>query len=204
MGFPIRKSSDQSLFAAPRSLSQRITSFIASYCQGIHRAPLRHLIVPIIDARHGCGVTGDNGSKKTSLLRYTQIATRSALTNLAAVSGYGNPRRIFLTMTNSRQIFRRTSCKDEKTNDQPLSWWSLSGSNRRPEACKATALPAELRPRSKRLVGLGRLELPTSRLSSARSNQLSYKPDPPIGPHTGSFEEKEKRGRRCSAKCDLT
>ncbi len=28
-----------------------------------------------------------------------------------------------------------------------------------------------------RLVGLGRLELPTSRLSSARSNQLSYKPD---------------------------
>ena len=28
-----------------------------------------------------------------------------------------------------------------------------------------------------RMVGLGRLELPTSRLSSARSNQLSYKPD---------------------------
>ena len=27
------------------------------------------------------------------------------------------------------------------------------------------------------MVGLGRLELPTSRLSSARSNQLSYKPD---------------------------
>jgi hypothetical protein len=29
---------------------------------------------------------------------------------------------------------------------------------------------------STRMVGLGRLELPTSRLSSARSNQLSYKP----------------------------
>ena len=28
------------------------------------------------------------------------------------------------------------------------------------------------------MVGLGRLELPTSRLSSARSNQLSYKPGP--------------------------
>src|SRR5688500_13623477 len=27
------------------------------------------------------------------------------------------------------------------------------------------------------LVGLGRFELPTSRLSSARSNQLSYRPD---------------------------
>jgi hypothetical protein len=30
--------------------------------------------------------------------------------------------------------------------------------------------------RSIKVVGLGRLELPTSRLSSARSNQLSYKP----------------------------
>ena len=67
-------------------------------------------------------------------------------------------------------------------------WWSQTGSNRRPEACKATALPTELWPRlthftrsrindpSLNLVGLGRLELPTSRLSSARSNQLSYKP----------------------------
>jgi hypothetical protein len=61
-------------------------------------------------------------------------------------------------------------------------WWSQTGSNRRPHACKARALPTELWPQCwnrscpKRLVGLGRLELPTSRLSSARSNQLSYKP----------------------------
>ncbi len=39
-GFPIRKSPDQSLCAAPRSLSQLATSFIACFCQGIHRAPL--------------------------------------------------------------------------------------------------------------------------------------------------------------------
>ncbi|CAN0545067.1 unnamed protein product [Ectocarpus sp. 12 AP-2014] len=39
VGFPIRKSSDQSLFAAPQRLSQRITSFIACACQGIHRMP---------------------------------------------------------------------------------------------------------------------------------------------------------------------
>ena len=32
------------------------------------------------------------------------------------------------------------------------------------------------KPHSIKVVGLGRLELPTSRLSSARSNQLSYKP----------------------------
>ena len=38
--------------------------------------------------------------------------------------------------------------------------------------------PIERRMRSIKVVGLGRLELPTSRLSSARSNQLSYKPKP--------------------------
>ena len=43
-GFPIRTSTDQSLFAAPRSFSQRITSFIASQRQGIHQMPLRRLI----------------------------------------------------------------------------------------------------------------------------------------------------------------
>src|SRR3954462_15156738 len=61
-------------------------------------------------------------------------------------------------------------------------WWSQTGSNRRPPACKAGALPTELWPRLRnaarlKVVGLGRLELPTSRLSSARSNQLSYKPN---------------------------
>src|ERR1700759_229365 len=71
----------------------------------------------------------------------------------------------------------------EPFGDQTI-WWSQTGSNRRPHACKARALPAELWPRNQKtnalhsieLVGLGRLELPTSRLSSARSNQLSYKP----------------------------
>ena len=92
---------------------------------------------------------------------------------------------------------------------RPTRWWSQTGSNRRPHACKARALPTELwplragsrqigsrqsknrRPRMPtaccrmpkayspltNLVGLGGLEPPTSRLSSARSNQLSYKPE---------------------------
>ena len=35
-GFPIRKSADRSLFAAPRGFSQLVTSFVGSWCQGIH------------------------------------------------------------------------------------------------------------------------------------------------------------------------
>src|SRR5215212_11998300 len=82
--------------------------------------------------------------------------------------------------------------------------------------------PTKNRPGSQ-MVGLGRLELPTSRLSSARSNQLSYKPgtapDPgqhrpakrhaprrtppgkPPGPRTARrlSEKKEKRRRRSPA-----
>jgi hypothetical protein len=155
----------------------------------------------------------------------------------------------------------RTSQKPEHfaTSSAPLQmkssaagWWSQTGSNRRPPACKAGALPTELWPqtdgsdgharrrimrigkstskstndaRSREVVGLGRLELPTSRLSSARSNQLSYKPlmfknrpnfsaGAPYGAHdefargpregasiirTGSSKKKEKRRRRCPA-----
>ena len=52
VGFPIRISMDQSSFAAPHSFSQRITSFIACACQGIHQMPLRHLIVLIVYAHH--------------------------------------------------------------------------------------------------------------------------------------------------------
>src|ERR1700761_5721004 len=74
------------------------------------------------------------------------------------------------------------------------SWWSQSGSNRRPSRCKRDALPAELWPRPPLLdpspgqrlarcrpklnmVGLGGVEPPTSPLSGVRSNQLSYRPD---------------------------
>lgn len=90
--------------------------------------------------------------------------------------------RILLSIQTSRMRsdVSRTTVHD--IGDQTI-WWSQTGSNRRPHACKARALPAELWPRnqktnahSMKVVGLGRLELPTSRLSSARSNQLSYKP----------------------------
>ncbi len=116
---------------------------------------------------------------------------------------------------------------------RPLThWWSQTGSNRRPHACKARALPTELWPRtetgfrrsvigadvfrspisetrSPTLVGLGGLEPPTSRLSSARSNQLSYKPgggsrSSAIGrfrslktnPGSSDMRKKERRRRR--------
>ncbi len=50
VGCPIRRSMDQSLFAAPHGFSQRITSFFACACQGIHQMPLIHFFVLIVYA----------------------------------------------------------------------------------------------------------------------------------------------------------
>ena len=71
-------------------------------------------------------------------------------------------------------------------------WWRMTGSNRRPPACKAGALPAELIPQYpvryriacrlasclalQHLVGLVGLEPTTPALSTQCSNQLSYRP----------------------------
>ena len=60
------------------------------------------------------------------------------------------------------------------------------------------------------MVGLGRLELPTSRLSSARSNQLSYKPDEASSAaceadaSLAATEKEGKRRRRQGADCLVT
>ena len=100
VGFPIRKSADQSFFAAPHGLSQRSTSFIASQRQGIRRTPLRHLIALIINVHtfsaecspHDClevetpkrapsmkATRGRTMIRKTSLLRKIEpIARRSS------------------------------------------------------------------------------------------------------------------------------
>ena len=66
VGCPIRKSTDQRLFAPSRSLSQRTTSFIASYRQGIHQMPLSHLIALINNAHPEGHIRTDLGEVSTS------------------------------------------------------------------------------------------------------------------------------------------
>jgi hypothetical protein len=130
-------------------------------------------------------------------------------------------------------------CSKEPSANHPAitfqtkgKWWSQTGSNRRPHACKARALPTELWPhhrmpqaKSSRsfgheaqarnhvlmVVGLGRLERPTSPLSGVRSNHLSYRPETGTQPHarhnlatattwaSSLSAKKEKRRRRCPA-----
>ena len=67
----------------------------------------------------------------------------------------------------------------DRTDDLMLAKHALSQLSYGPARAHQEAQPAGQDHR--RMVGLGRLELPTSRLSSARSNQLSYKPEPRAG-----------------------
>ena len=73
VGFPIRRSMDQSLFAAPHGLSQRITSFIACACQGIHQMPLYHLIVLIAYAHHLVDAPEETTDRPGYLLQPSQF-----------------------------------------------------------------------------------------------------------------------------------
>ena len=67
----------------------------------------------------------------------------------------------------------------DRTDDLKLAKLPLSQLSYGP--VQPTKKPSPSGP-SLNLVGLGRLELPTSRLSSARSNQLSYKPGTRVTP----------------------
>ena len=70
MGFPIRRSLDQSSFAAPQGISQRTTSFIASQRQGIHQMLLRHLITLTIDVRKPSAKRADMIIKERPILGF--------------------------------------------------------------------------------------------------------------------------------------
>ena len=77
---------------------------------------------------------------------------------------------------------KRGGARRDRTDDLMLAKHALSQLSYGPvpeDECFPSIVETPLfreKPHSIKVVGLGRLELPTSRLSSARSNQLSYKP----------------------------
>src|ERR1700744_4901313 len=79
VGCPIRISTDQRLLAAPRGFSQRATSFIASWCQGIHRMPFLYSISRL----------GPSGPNLTMHRNHPQVAT-STLGDVAIRTASGN------------------------------------------------------------------------------------------------------------------
>ena len=149
---------------------------------------LRHLIVLIIDARNRTPFRLLNGKEKVighSLIGQIKLTRiHVLLLSLPGVRVKQAAKHLFtMSKDPAAPSMNDGAAKLALFVATLLKWWSRTGSNRRPEACKATALPTELRPLgwlanrlSPGLVGPGRLELPTSRLSGVRSNHLSYGP----------------------------
>ena len=161
MGFPIRRSSDHSSFAAPQGLSQRTTSFIASQRQGIHQMLFRHLIALMIHARRKAIGNTPNPAAADQKDR-SWIAPGTCLPNTTGPNGPSkgrswcrgqSPNRScsLFTMSNTRRGPKgrpriHKSLRTRQPPAKPARWWSQTGSNRRPQACKARALPTELWP----------------------------------------------------------
>ena len=111
----------------------------------------------------------------------------------------GQPSRSTGSLANrSREAAQAGGARRNRTDDLLLAKQALSQLSYGPAldwlANRSLRPPARASPfglrratfaslRERRLVGLGRFELPTSRLSSARSNQLSYKPNISELPH---------------------
>ena len=141
-GYPIRKSTGRSVFAALRGLSQLITSFIACWHQGIHHVLLvafYHLDITEISPRRA----------------FAACAAEPAQTQLCQLFGSCN--------------FSSLICECQRT---------LPGAMPR-GLIRNELLIVCYRKNSNRanvVVGLIGLEPMTLRLSSACSNQLSYRP----------------------------
>ena len=146
MGCPIRRFPDQGVFAPPRNLSQRITSFIACACQGIHQMPLRHLIVLIANDHHPEGST-IKGTKRPASRDLSGGAVRLP-TIMTGIERPGRQRHP--GGCRSEQIFS-SQCQSNRRNQQaPQSFFlpqmmmnkAASRSRRRPAALSAAATPS--------------------------------------------------------------
>ena len=120
-GCPIRKSSDQRLFAPARSLSQLITSFIASESQGIRHAPLLTFFQTFY-SRTGIG---------SGMLPSINIAYSNTYGLIYTFSSLLLFYFLYI-MSKIVSLFQRS--------------WRITDSNRWPSACKADALASWANP----------------------------------------------------------
>ena len=152
-GSPIRISPDHRLCASPRSFSQLTTSFIAFLRLGIPTHALSSLTIKLISNTEV--VSGQWPAVSRTDPRHLPTTTR--LRSPAVYSLHG--RTCNLCSCPSIFSFQRTlsGCAHWSVFRLPADHWPLATDHFV-------------------LVGLGRLELPTSPLSGVRSSHLSYRP----------------------------
>ena len=180
-GCPIRISADQRSLAPPHSFSQRATSFIASQCQGIHQMPLSRLSLGFPSR---AGTSPADGHSHEDTYSDPPDARKRRRTGLRPpprpMPPHGSPRLLpelpIHHVQTPTPVSRRARPHNQSIQCQKPGIKSPASKarNRTPGAqgFRRSGISA-----SAALVGPGGFEPPTSRLSSARSNQLSYKPE---------------------------
>jgi hypothetical protein len=157
LGFPIRKSADQFIFADPRSLSQLITSFFASESQGIPR-------VPFLTFFYSCAFCAAwyvfFYLFKIWVLRFEYWDNFSALPLLISNSSHlslllSSLFQFTSSNMSKNALLRRFEYWDLRptcvfvsylTSHISLALWRITDSNRWPPACKAGALASWANP----------------------------------------------------------
>ena len=187
VGCPIRRSPDQSLLAAPRGFSQRATSFIASRRQGIHQMPLlSSLAPPPAPAAREAG-TARQHTRCPGTARLPQGPAARADGDRRTHAMPSAPRKQGAYRLPAHARARRPGeavpahghrhhTMSKNRTRQPPTRRRAGPPARRGGRPRTTRLDRRPAPGGCELVGPGRLERPTSRLSGVRSNQLSYRP----------------------------
>ena len=144
------------------------------------------LILPVV-GRSSATVRGSRTNTDKSLLH--DVNERSARDCIAAKLDLGRPgrSRVFI-MACLREV--DGGARRDRTDDLKLAKLALSQLSYVPSSDHHHLVEAP--ERYPNMVGLGRVELPTSRLSSARSNQLSYRPNSASAPSCDLKERETK------------
>ncbi len=182
-GCPIRKSPDQRLLAATRGLSQQRYVLHRPLVPRHPPCALSSLtFLSSLDNERSCRAFGMRDEHE----RYRSAREDASPRRLNDAHRLGKCAGCMCVRHGATQTYsygkvrgssRSRRCRDAQEDSQKnpgwLAWWRWAGSNCRPPACKAGALPAELHPRGVGMVGLSGFEPETSRLSAVRSHQLS-------------------------------
>ena len=147
MGFPIRISPDLSSFAAPRSFSQLITSFIGSWCQGIPLAlffawPFRSNLSELVQFLGSLEVwimqapLLDQFTLSNKIVIYPKISFETTLWISLLLPSRHTPFPVY----NHNCFVSVFSFQDTKCKTGGFAWWAKMDSNHRPHDYQSCAL----------------------------------------------------------------
>ena len=131
---------------------------------------------PLYDVRNPARASNKDATCEVMFRGRYGLVRRKARRRPMGYAGHASPFGSCMAVPREARRAKRGGARRDRTDDLMLAKHALSQLSYGPVPEDECFKLDKRHMRSIKVVGLGRLELPTSRLSSARSNQLSYKP----------------------------